>query len=406
MLQPTLPPPRPAAPPAAAPSPLPASILPATGGDGDASGFAKTLERARQERPAEPARDAAAQRGKAGRAQPAREAAAPAPASPPQTGDAQAADKTAKARGEAEAADGEPRDTDAAQSPGDDDAPETPSWLPGWMLQASADTTAVRQRLRAGSERPDDAQDTGVAMPGGRRAAPGGAGAGNRAELDIAAGGGSPAAGAAGSPADGPKLASVTEPLSAEARVHALQDGRHAPAAATPALPTGLGAAGSAPLDHAPAGHETPAAAPHAPFEAHLAAAIDSPAFAPALGAQVSLLVRDGIQEARLQLNPADMGPIAVQIELQGRQAHVEFSADLAATRQALEASLPDLAAALNASGLTLAGGGVFEQPRGRDPQADPASPAGAAAGTEAHGAEPAVAAGRAAPRGVVDLVA
>ena len=100
-------------------------------------------------------------------------------------------------------------------------------------------------------------------------------------------------------------------------------------------------------------------------FEAHVAAALDSPAFAPALATQVSWLVRDGVQQARLSLNPAEMGPVTVRIVLDGTQARVDFSADMVATRAAIETSLPTLAAALHDRGLTLAGGGVSDgQPR------------------------------------------
>jgi flagellar hook-length control protein FliK len=70
----------------------------------------------------------------------------------------------------------------------------------------------------------------------------------------------------------------------------------------------------------------------------------------------------DGVQLAELQLNPADMGPVAVQIVVDGSQAQVSFHAVQAETRQALEQSLPDLAAALQSQGLTLSGGGVFQQ--------------------------------------------
>ncbi|WP_415840432.1 flagellar hook-length control protein FliK [Roseateles saccharophilus] len=70
----------------------------------------------------------------------------------------------------------------------------------------------------------------------------------------------------------------------------------------------------------------------------------------------------DGVQHAELQLNPADMGPVAVQIVVDGSQAQVSFHAVQAETRQALEQSLPDLAAALQGQGLTLSGGGVFQQ--------------------------------------------
>lgn len=103
-------------------------------------------------------------------------------------------------------------------------------------------------------------------------------------------------------------------------------------------------------------------AASAAPAEHEVRAPLQSPGFAPALGAQLTLLVKEGVTEARLHLNPAEMGPIAVQIQLDGTQAQVEMVAEQAATRQVLEQSMPSLAGALRESGLTLAGGGVFEQ--------------------------------------------
>lgn len=86
--------------------------------------------------------------------------------------------------------------------------------------------------------------------------------------------------------------------------------------------------------------------------------------FAPELAARVSLLAADGVQEAQLHLNPADMGPVAVQIVVDGQQAQVSFHAEHADTRAVLEQSMPDLAAALRDAGLTLSGGGVFQQTR------------------------------------------
>ena len=128
---------------------------------------------------------------------------------------------------------------------------------------------------------------------------------------------------------------------------------------ATPTLPVGA-ALGLTPRE--PGAAATGAAAPAAaPFEARLAAALDSAAFAPALATQIKWLVHEGVQHARLSLNPAEMGPLAVQIVLEGTQARIDFSAALGATRAAIEASLPTLAAALHDSGLTLAGGGVFD---------------------------------------------
>jgi len=93
--------------------------------------------------------------------------------------------------------------------------------------------------------------------------------------------------------------------------------------------------------------------------QATLHAAIDEPAFGAALGAQVSLRVRDGVQEARLQLHPVELGPVTVQITLEGQAARVDFTAAVAATRESIEQSLPALAAALRESGFTLTGGGV-----------------------------------------------
>ena len=161
------------------------------------------------------------------------------------------------------------------------------------------------------------------------------------------------------------------------------------------------------PVASAPA----PSAAPGADVrDAHVAAPLGSPEFAPAVGAQVSLLVREGVQEARLQLNPAEMGPVTVQIQIDGSSAQVTMSAEQAPTRQALEQALPALAGALRESGLTLTGGGVFEQSRQQN-QGEPSSKGGRPGDRDDDGAIGSVAgaggaAQRWAPRGVVDVYA
>ncbi len=94
-----------------------------------------------------------------------------------------------------------------------------------------------------------------------------------------------------------------------------------------------------------------------------LPAALHSPEFAQVLGAQVSVLARDGVQHAELHLNPAEMGPISVHIRIDDTAARVDFHAGAAATREVIERGLPELASALREQGLTLAGGGVFQQP-------------------------------------------
>lgn len=119
-------------------------------------------------------------------------------------------------------------------------------------------------------------------------------------------------------------------------------------------------------------------ASPHAQASVH--AAIDDPAFGSALGHQVVLWVRDGVQEARLHLHPAELGPVAVQIALDGQAARVDFTAPVAATRDSIEQSLPALAAALRESGFTLTGGGVSSQ-AGQGGRSQPPSPAHETAG-------------------------
>jgi flagellar hook-length control protein FliK len=94
---------------------------------------------------------------------------------------------------------------------------------------------------------------------------------------------------------------------------------------------------------------------------------LESPEFAQAFGLEISVLARDGIQQAELHLNPAEMGPVSVQIALDGEKARIDFGAQAAATRAVIEASLPELAAALRDAGLTLAGGGVSQHAGGRD---------------------------------------
>ncbi|HEY2560223.1 MAG TPA: flagellar hook-length control protein FliK [Caldimonas sp.] len=122
---------------------------------------------------------------------------------------------------------------------------------------------------------------------------------------------------------------------------------------------------------------ETNVAAP--PASLALATAIDAPEFAATLGVQVSLLAKDGVQHAELHLNPAETGPVSIHIAVDGTAARIDFGADHAATRQAIERGLPELASALRDAGLTLAGGGVSQHASGRQRGGD--EPAAAASG-------------------------
>ncbi len=140
--------------------------------------------------------------------------------------------------------------------------------------------------------------------------------------------------------------------------------------------------------------------------------AITEPSFAPEMAARLSVLAADGIQEARLHLNPAEMGPVSVQIIVEGQQAQVSFHAEHEQTRAVLEQSLPDLAAALRDAGLTLSGGGVFQQP-GEQNRSSQNSPGGNGEKSLGRGADSGLSAASETiqmrprqSRGVVDLYA
>ena len=134
----------------------------------------------------------------------------------------------------------------------------------------------------------------------------------------------------------------------------------------------GIGANALAPAPNAGTAAVAPVAVP-------IATPLGAPDFAEALGLRLAVLAKDGVQTAELHLNPADMGPVSVQIVMDGTQARVDFGADVAATRQAIEAGLPELASALADAGFTLAGGGVSQHAggRGSGSNADSRSPEG-----------------------------
>ena len=136
------------------------------------------------------------------------------------------------------------------------------------------------------------------------------------------------------------------------------------------ALPENHGASGAAaalPTAAAPAPGPLAAGAAAAPVQVGIPTAPGAPDFAAAFGLQVSVLAGHGVHKAELHLNPADMGPVSVQIVVDGTQARIDFGADVAATRQAIEAGIPELASALRDAGLTLHGGGVSPHAGGRD---------------------------------------
>lgn len=93
---------------------------------------------------------------------------------------------------------------------------------------------------------------------------------------------------------------------------------------------------------------------------------VTSAQFGDELAEKVAMFVKvakdDGPLTAELRLNPVDMGPINVRIEVDGTHAHVDFAATVQETRQAIEASLSALSSSLEEVGLSLTGGNVSSQ--------------------------------------------
>jgi flagellar hook-length control protein FliK len=183
--------------------------------------------------------------------------------------------------------------------------------------------------------------------------------------------------------------------------------------APTPAPTPAPALAGSAPAAPTTPGFHAPGSAEPPVLQGRIAAHPASAQFVPQLGAQLEMFIREGVQNARLQLHPAELGPVAVQIQLEGGQAQVALAAEVASTREKLLEALPQLARQLEQNGLAWAGGSVGSQlaDTRREGQGDHRDSAGASARAERSG--PAVGSDTgAAPalprrsRGIVDLVA
>lgn len=87
-----------------------------------------------------------------------------------------------------------------------------------------------------------------------------------------------------------------------------------------------------------------------------------TPQFTDEVGEQVRVLVNNGLQEARLQLTPAELGRVQITINTEGDNARVVFVAETAVARDLLDQSMPRLREMLQQSGIQLAQGDVSDQ--------------------------------------------
>jgi flagellar hook-length control protein FliK len=146
------------------------------------------------------------------------------------------------------------------------------------------------------------------------------------------------------------------------------------PSTGTPAAPV---AAGPAPP---PGASPREAAAPDAPAPSFpVTVPLHDARFADAFGERVTWMVREGLQAAELTLHPQELGPIRIELALDGDAASIAVIATQAETRGAIEQALPRLREMLAQQNLQLGGTLVDagarhsarDGARGRDGRAD-----------------------------------
>jgi len=93
--------------------------------------------------------------------------------------------------------------------------------------------------------------------------------------------------------------------------------------------------------------------------------------FDEAVGTRLSWLAEQKIGHAHIKITPNDLGPIEVQLKLDGDRVHASFSAAHADVRQALEQSLPRLRDMLGEQGFQLAHADVGAQQQGQPGNGD-----------------------------------
>jgi hypothetical protein len=99
---------------------------------------------------------------------------------------------------------------------------------------------------------------------------------------------------------------------------------------------------------------------------------VSSPAWGDAFSDRMALALQNRQPVAELHLNPPNLGPVEIQVSMNGDQASLSFFSPHAPVREAIQSAMPRLTEALAESGVSL--GNVFvgaQSQQGRNPQDD-----------------------------------
>lgn len=70
---------------------------------------------------------------------------------------------------------------------------------------------------------------------------------------------------------------------------------------------------------------------------------MDQAGWGQAMGERLTMMAKDGLHQARIQINPRELGPVDVTISMKDDKTTIHFLAQHAVTREALEAEMPRL---------------------------------------------------------------
>ena len=260
-------------------------------------------------------------------------------------------------------------------------APVSPSLPAGFApLQETPASTlcaagAARLRsdaLAGGSTAPLPRDTTASATPAlshplDNAAPASGAGTGTGASTTAAAGVLARSAGTAHNAAAG-AMAATPAVHTAVATAGAIAVAAAESASARGVTQDGNGSAASPPPAAAPAtavplpGMMWSAPAATGPLVVTIATPVHSPYFAAETAQQVTWLTTHGIEQARINVTPAELGPIEIRIAIEDGEALINFAVTHPASIAAIEESLPRLREMLAAGGITLGQAAVGDE--------------------------------------------